>query len=362
MILKSLYLNNFRNYDELEINFHDHINVIYGSNGNGKTNLVEAIIYLSNLKSFRGVSDNNLIKFNENNFIIKSLIELQNENKKLKVTFVDNKRHLFLGVKEIKKSYDFIGNLNAIVFSPSDVSLFNDVPERRRKFLDQELSKLSPAYLYNLSQYKNVLKERNNLLKENIIDELHLEILTNKLASLADYLISKRIEFIKNINKYVNNIFKTLYSDFNIELSISYKTYKNDENKSLKYFLENIQEDKEKQKTNIGPHLDDFKVLLNGKNISLFGSQGQNRLAILSVKLGLLKYINESNYENAIVVLDDVLSELDFNKRMNLLNYLKDNNQVFITTANKKDVVDCNLDKVKFYKVENGTIKEDSPW
>ena len=359
MILKSLYLKNFRNYDELELNFHKHLNVIYGNNGNGKTNLVESIIYLSNLKSFRGVSDNDLIKFNEGNFIIKSLIETQNENKKLKITYVDDKRHLFLGVNEIKKSSDFIGNFNAIVFSPSDVSLFHDVPERRRKFLDQELSKISPSYLFSLNQYKVLLKERNILLKENCIDNLHLEILTTKLASLADYIILKRIEFIENIKKYVNDIFKTLYNDFNIELDILYKTYKKEENKSLKYFLDSIEEDKEKQKTSLGPHLDDFRILLNKQDIATFGSQGQNRLAILSMKLGLLKYINESNYENIVVVLDDVLSELDINKRKNLLNYLIDNNQVFITTANKLDVESIGLKNIKFYEVKDGTIKEE---
>ena len=359
MIIKSLYLNNYRNYDEIQLNFHEYLNVIYGKNGNGKTNLIEAIIYLSNLKSFRGVNDFNLIKFNQNNFCIKGDIKLKSENRKLTVTYVDNKRHLFVGLNEIKKSYDFIGNLNAIVFSPSDVSLFSDIPDRRRKFLDQELSKISPAYLFNLSQYKTILKERNNLLKELEIDELFLEILTNKLSSLADYIISKRIEFINNIKKYANSIFKTLYNDESIELDILYKTYKKDCEKSLKHFLDNLKSDKEKQKTNIGPHLDDFVVTINNQDISLFGSQGQNRLAILSIKLGLLKYINESNYENAIVVLDDVLSELDINKRQNLLNFLKDTNQVFITTANKKDVEDINLSKIKYFEIENGTIKEE---
>ena len=359
MILKSLYLNNFRNYDELEVNFHENLNVIYGNNGNGKTYLVEAIVYLSNLKSFRGVSDSNLIKFNKDNFVIKSNIELEKENKKLKVTYYENKRHLFLGVNEIKKSLDFIGNLNAIVFSPSDVSLFSDIPDRRRKFLDQELSKLSPSYLYSLSQYKNLLKEKNILLKENNIDGLYLDILTNKLASLSDYIISKRIEFIKNIKKYVNDIFKTLYNDFDIELDILYKSYKNDENKSINYFLEVKDKEIEKQKTLIGPHLDDFKVLLNNEDISLFGSQGQNRLAILSIKLGLLKFINESNYENAIVVLDDVLSELDINKRRSLLNLLSSSNQVFITTANKSDVENIGIKNVQYYEIVNGKIKEE---
>ena len=196
-------------------------------------------------------------------------------------------------------------------------------------------------------------------MKEKNIDSLYLDILTSKLASLADYIVSKRIEFIENIKKYVNDIFKTLYNDFNIELDILYKTYKKDENKSLKYFLESFEEDKEKQKTTIGPHLDDFKVYLNGQDISMFGSQGQNRLAILSIKLGLLKFINESNYENAIVVLDDVLSELDIKKRKNLLSFLSENNQVFITTANKKDVEDIGLNKIKYYEVINGNIREE---
>lgn len=359
MIIKSIYLNNFRNYDEVELNFHEHINVIYGKNANGKTNLVEAIIYLSNLKSFRGVSDDNLIKFDKSNFIIKSLIKLKNESKKLTVTYLDNKRHLYLGLNEIKRSSDFIGNLNAIVFSPSDVSLFSDIKDRRRKFLDQELSKLSPAYLFNLSQYKNLLKDRNSLLKEIEIDNLYLEIITNKLATLADYIITKRIEFIENIKKYANEIFKTLYNDKSIELDILYETYKKSDIKSINYFLESIKLDKEKQKTNVGPHLDDFKVMINNQDISLFGSQGQNRLAILSIKLGLLKYINESHYENAIVVLDDVLSELDIFKRQSLLEYLSDNNQVFITTANKSDVENIGIKKVKFYEVDNGTIKEE---
>ena len=127
----------------------------------------------------------------------------------------------------------------------------------------------------------------------------------------------------------------------------------------LNYFLEVKDKEIEKQKTLIGPHLDDFKVLLNNEDISLFGSQGQNRLAILSIKLGLLKFINESNYENAIVVLDDVLSELDINKRKSLLNLLSSSNQVFITTANKSDVENIEIKNVQYYEIVNGKIKEE---
>lgn len=356
MIINNLKVNQYRNLDEIKIEFHPYFNVFHGLNGQGKTNFIEAITYLSTLKSFRGSPDFEIIQKSKDFFLTK--LQCQNEISKydLQVSFTNDKKKILVDNNEIKKLNEIYGILNTIVFTPSDVRIFVDEPKKRRNFLDSELSKISPSYLFSLQKYNKLLKERNSCLKENM-DSSYLEVLTNSLAELADYLVSKRIEFINILEKNVQPIFNDLYGDSKIKIEIKYDTYKKEKNKStLEYFNECLEEDKIRMVTTIGPHKDDWKLYFNGYLIENFGSQGQMRLSILSIKLALLNVIEELKGDKAIIILDDVLSELDLNKRKYLLNYLYKRNQVFITLANEKELTEVINKEGKYFLIENGKV------
>ena len=360
MIIKHLKVNQYRNLDEVKIEFHPYFNVFHGLNGQGKTNFIEAITYLSTLKSFRGSPDFEIIQKDKEFFLTKLQCENEISKYDLQVSFNKEKKRILIDNNEVKKVNEIIGILNTIVFTPSDVRIFIDEPKKRRNFLDSEISKISPSYLFSLQKYNKLLKERNSCLKENM-DSSYLEILTNNLAELADYLINKRIEFIKILENKIQPIFNDLYGSNEYKLSIKYETYKNNLNKSsLDYFNDALEEDKLRMVTSIGPHKDDWKLYFNDYLIENYASQGQTRLVILSIKLALLKVIEELKGDKAIIILDDVLSELDLNKRKYLLNYLYQKNQVFITLANEKELTEVINKEGKYFLIEKGkVIKEE---
>lgn len=356
MIINNLKVNQYRNLDEVKIEFHPYFNVFHGLNGQGKTNFIEAITYLSTLKSFRGSPDFEIIKKDKDFFLTK--IQCQNEISKydLQVSYTPEKRKIMIDNNEIKKLNEIYGILNTIVFTPSDVNIFEEEPKKRRSFLDSEISKISPSYLFTLQKYNKLLKERNSCLKENM-DNSYLEVLSNSLAELSDYLINKRIEFLEILEKNVQPIFNDLYGSTNIKINLKYKTFKEDSNKSsLEYFNDNLEEDKLKMVTSIGPHKDDWKLYFDGYQIENYASQGQKRLSILSIKLALLNVIEQLKGDKAIIILDDVLSELDLNKRKYLINYLYQRNQVFITLANEKELTEVINKKGKYFLIENGLV------
>ena len=208
MIINNLKVNQYRNLDEVEISFHPYFNVFHGLNGQGKTNFIEAITYLSTLKSFRGSPDFEIIKKDKEFFFTK--IQCQNEITKydLQVSYTLEKKKIMIDNNEIKKLNEIYGILNTIVFTPNDVNIFEDEPKKRRNFLDSEISKISPSYLFSLQKYNKLLKERNSCLKENM-DLSYLEVLTNNLAEIADYLINKRIEF-SGLSEISREDFKTI--------------------------------------------------------------------------------------------------------------------------------------------------------
>jgi len=363
MKINKLKLLNFRNYKRLETTFQDGTTLIIGNNGRGKTNIVEALYFLSVLKSFREEDNKTLIK-NGEEF---STIEVEVENKitrlNLKVVLSDKGKQLFVNGKKTRKNSDFIGRINVISFVPKDAFLFKELPKIRRDFIDDEISKLSPSYNMAISDYVKILKERNELLHQSFVDEILLEILTNKMTKLSVEILKKRYSFINELNSLVNPIFQSLAKE-EMVLELRYSSFINEneinEESIYSKIISKKEEDILKQTTIVGLHKDDLVGLINGKDISKYASQGQQRLSVIALKLALINYVQSHLCEEPIIILDDVLSELDNMRQINLLDYLNGNNQLFITTASLDESI-CKEIRSKYQVLEiiDGNIKRE---
>jgi DNA replication and repair protein RecF len=359
MRINSLSLLNYRNYDSLKIVFHENLNVIYGKNGQGKTNLVEAIAYLSTLKSFRLHQDSDLIKQNTFFFSIEAKMTIANRNSLLRCNYSSKEKKMYYNQNEVNKVREFIGISNTVTFASSDIFLFKDNPKRRRYFIDSELSKISPSYLYSLLKYQKLLKERNELLKLDNINKVHLNVLTNLLSQQVLMIITKRIDFLKLLETKVTKKYQE-YSEEKNQITLRYLT-DFAENSSIKditaKYEESLEKDIYRKVTQIGPHKDDLQVCIDSKDIEIYGSQGQQRLAAIALKFALVEVVENQIGENPIVIFDDVMSDLDENKRKKLLSSLTNKMQVFITSANVNEIKKfINGENLNYYLVENGSI------
>jgi len=331
-MIQKLKLINFRNADEINLNLNSHINIFYGENGQGKTNIVEGLAFLSLLKSFRNCDYKSLI---QNGKDFATIIGSDLKNNEYKVVLSENRKKLFVNSKEIRRHSDFIGLINVVSFTPEDCFLFKLSPKDRREYINDEISKLSPAYNQFVTDYDKIRMDRNELLKSELeVDDL-LDTFSKRLAIYAVKIVAKRDQFINgikdNFTKYYSKISGT--SDI---ARIEYETnfLNKTENEIYEMIKNNSVEDKGRKQTCVGPHKDDFKVYLNDRLIDEFGSQGQNRIAVIALKLAILKLVKEELNDDAIVILDDVLSELDSTRKNNLLNELIDKNQLLITCTN----------------------------
>ncbi|MFA5282922.1 MAG: DNA replication/repair protein RecF [Bacilli bacterium] len=352
MLIKSLSLTNFRSYESASIEFGTRINVICGKNGAGKTNLVEAIHYLSLAKSFRLVEDKEMIKHGCEFAKIDSVVDDDGLQKQISIMITSSGKSISCNGKKIQKLSDLAKLTNVIVFEPKDVLFFRDSPTTRRRFLDISIAKRSPTYLEELSRYEKTLKERNELLKSTKVDEKHLSILTSELIRAAEPIVRARTRFIKEINEILGKIFQLLsMKDEEIELIYTPFVEQGDgyRNNASDAFKRSLESDLKKKTTNIGPHREDFSMTLNYHSVSISGSQGENRIAILSLILAPYFLIKESE-KRPIIVLDDVMSELDANHKEKLVAFLEKLQQVFITTTQTQKI------DASFYDVMNNKI------
>lgn len=343
MYLERLAVINFRNYKQLDVKFDKGINYFLGDNGVGKTNLLEAIYYISNLESFRCSEDKNLINEFKGQFRIEAIVD--SVNYKLNIT--TGSKNLYIDGIEYKKYREYLGRVNVIEFIPEQVYLFKDSPKQRRKFLDKELSKLDKEYLEKLLVYNKLLKQRNELLKTSSAykDKL-FEILDDKLADIQTYIINKRKEFLRTLESYLS-LFK---EDFKIELKYDCFTEEFDKESILKKYKDNYVKDKEKMVTNLGVHRDDFKMCVNNIEITNYASQGEQRYCVLLVKLALAKLVKDKLNKDPIIILDDVFSELDNSRKEKIFNILKEYEQVFISGCLKEQL------SMNVYDVESGKV------
>ncbi len=353
MWIKNIKIKNFRNYEKEEINLEKNINIFYGENAQGKTNIIEAIFLCSLGKSFRAKKDIEMIKLNEQNAIIEIEYEKSDRDGKIKIE-LGNKKNIYLNGIKIKKLSELLGNLNIVIFTPDDINILKGGPENRRKFLDIMISQLRPNYMHVLNLYMKTIDQRNKYLKqikEENKDEKLLEIWDEKLAEYAIKICEYREEFINKIIKKIEKIHEKI-TDNKEKIEIKYITECRNKENYLKLLKERKKLDIIKGFTTKGVHRDDFVIYINKKEINIYGSQGQNRTAMLSLKLAELQVINDEIGEYPILLLDDFMSELDKNRRKNFLENIE-NTQVIITGTEKLDIE--NLEYLE-YNVSNGQV------
>ncbi len=367
MYLKKIYLKNFRNYDLLNIEFNKRINIIYGNNAQGKTNLLESIYYLATTKSHRLNNDSEIIKFGSNVCKIKGVINNQKIDTNLEIALSENGKILKINHQEIKKVGNYItSNFNIIIFEPDDLNLIKGSPNERRNFINLELSQISNNYYNILTEYNKILKIRNNVLTKMLnnknVDDSYFKIITNKLISKAVLIYKMRNKFIDELNLECGDIFlsltKTAGFTIKYEPNIEFESYETEylQEKLFKIYQNNYEKEVRLGTTIYGPHRDNIGFYINLKNVKEFGSQGQQRMAILSCKLSEITIYKKYKNSEPIILLDDVFSELDDIKKNNLLKYLKTNHQIIITTTDLKKINKKLLGEANIYKIKEGKI------
>ena len=358
MYVKNISLVNYRNYSNLSVELSRSVNVFVGDNAQGKTNIVESIYYCAFAKSHRTSKDKELINWEKDKAYISILVGKNRLDKKIDINILrDGKKAIKVNNIKVNKIGELFGTFNVVMFSPEDLKVIKEAPNLRRRLLDMELSQINSKYYFYLVQYNKILNERNILLKSKTFNEDVLEVYDIQLIECADYIISKRLEYIEKINHYGNQIHNEITSGkenikFKYSSNVNIDNYKNNYFKKLK---NNLLKDREKGLTSVGPHRDDFNVFINGVDVKIFGSQGQQRTSILTMKFSSLKIIKEITGESPVLLLDDVLSELDVNRKRYILSTIKDI-QTVITCTGVEDLREYLDDNAKKFIVSNGQI------
>ncbi len=368
MILKNVEITNFRNYENLKLTLNKNTNIIYGDNGGGKTNILESIFVLALTKSHRALAQSDLITNGKENALIKGTI-LNEIPYNLELALTKTKKQVKIDNNPVNKIGDYISMMNIIIFYSNDLELIRGLPSNRRKYLNLQLSQISKNYYNTLNDYNKLLKIRNDYLKKisnnEPIDEGYFEILTDYLIERSIFIYQMRDKYIERLNKICPDIYKDITGsdNFRIEYSPSI-TFENMEKDTIRSEMKKVlSENKEKEvkikSTLFGPHRDDFEFYLDDNNLKNYGSQGQQRVAVLSLKLSEIQIFKDYKKNNPIILLDDVFSELDHVKKNNLLKYIDNDMQVVITTTDLDNIEENIKKKAKLIKIKNGKIVEE---
>ncbi len=357
MIIKSIELADYRNYDDLLMYFDRGTNILYGDNAQGKTNILEAIYVAATTKSHRGSKDREIIRFEREEAHIRTYLEKEGIETRVDMHLRKAKsKGIAIDGQKIKKAADLLGLCNVVFFSPEDMSIIKNGPAERRRFVDMELCQLDQFYIYNLNHYNKIINQRNALLKDLYMNpDLRetLNIWDMQLVSYGSKLIERRKLFVEQLNEILFDIHKKL-SGGKEELHIVYEP-----NVELENFEEKMKCSQERdiraKMTTVGPHRDDFSFLAGGVDIRKFGSQGQQRTAALSLKLSEIELVKKIARDTPILLLDDVLSELDSSRQNYLLNSIGDI-QTIITCTGLEEFVNNRFEVNRVFRVENGTV------
>lgn len=356
MYVKYLRLKNYRNYDELYIELNSKVNVFIGDNAQGKTNILESIYFCSIGKSHRTNKDKELIRWDQREASISVHVAKERLDKRIDITIPrEGKKTMSINSIKMSKVSDLIGILNVVMFSPEDLKIVKESPSHRRRFMDIELCKLNKKYYYNLVQYNKVLEERNSALKKwRQMNSDILDIYDEQIAGYGSYIISERQKFIEMLNQKGQGIHRDITSGRE-EISFKYATCgAGDIRKSL---LENRERDFERKTTSVGPHRDDFDISINGIDTRSYGSQGQQRTSVLTIKFATIEIIREMTGEYPVLLLDDVLSELDINRQKYILNSIN-SIQTIITCTGISDIKEYLEEGAAIYMVSVGSVKK----
>ena len=359
MIIKSLSLNDYRNYDTLNIEFDEGTNILYGDNAQGKTNILEAIYLSSTTKSHKGSNDKEIINFNKEEAHIQTVILKDGIDTKIDMHLRPSKSKIIaIDGSKIKKAADLLGILNVVFFSPEDLSIIKNGPSERRRFVDMELCQLDSFYLYNLSNYNKIINQRNKLLKDIYFNpslKETLNIWDSQLVSYGSKIIERRISFCDQICEILKNYHSKLTGGKE-DISIKYEPNVLIDEYERKLSLSQ-EKDISAKMTIVGPHRDDFSFIVNDIDIRKYGSQGQKKTAAISLKLSELFLLKEKINETPILLLDDVFSELDEIRQKLLIENLKEVQTIITCTGIKKNIFEL-LKPNKIFKVENSKILE----
>lgn len=360
MKIHNLKLVHFRNYDNLEISFSDGLNIIYGDNGTGKTNLVEAIYLLALTKSFRINNDKYLIQKDNDTAYVEGKIFKSENISSYKVGISKEGKKVEIDNNKINKISEYVAQIQVVIFYPSNTELINSSPSERRKVLNIEISQIFKEYLILLSNYNKILKQRNAYLKQLYLygnaSRDYLDILTRKLIEYGKKLHKYRQEYIANINAYITDIYKEIFG-FG-ELKVAYiSSYNKTERELIDVYRKYYSKEMALGKTMIGPHHDDFEFILDGHKLKEWGSQGQMKNAILAMKIAEVRIIKDILKYYPILILDDLFSELDKKKIENILKILNNTVQTFITTTDIKNIPKILLNESKIYNLQNGKVE-----
>ncbi len=361
MRISNLKLTNFRNYETLNLDLQNGLNIIYGENGSGKSNLVEAIYLLALTKSFRLNNDKNLIQKTKESANIEGKIWKGNDYSLYKVNISNDGKKVEIDNNKINKISEYVTKIQIIIFYPRDTELINSSPSERRRVLNIEISQIFKEYMLLLSNYNKILKQRNAYLKQLYLygnaSREYLDILTKKLVENGKKINKYRQEFINNINENITEVYQKIFEKGTLKVRYL-SNYNKTEKELLDIYRKNYSKEMAFGKTLIGIHHDDFEFILDGNKLKEWGSQGQMKNAILSFKLAEIKIIKEIIKEYPILILDDLFSELDNKKVLNILQVLNEEVQTFITTTDIDSIPAELLTKSAIYQVQNGQVTE----
>ena len=360
MIIRSLELSNFRNYEKLNISFSPDVTILYGDNAQGKTNVLEAIYTASTTKSQKGSKDKDMIKFNESESHIRMTVEDGDIERRIDMHLKSTKQKgVAIDGIPIRKASELYGIMNIISFSPDDLGIIKEGPAERRRFIDMELCQLDKLYMHNFSGYNRALDQRNNLLKQISFNaELKgtLNVWDEQLINFGEYLIEKRNLFIKEISDIASKI-HSIITENKETLEIQYLP-STDKESFRNELLSSREKDIILKMTNVGPHRDDMVFMVNGQDARKYGSQGQQRTAALTLKLAEIELVKKKTGKNPVLLLDDVLSELDRNRQNKLLENIS-GVQTIVTCTGLEEFIKNRIKYDKVYRVTAGTITEE---
>lgn len=349
MIVKNILLRNFRNYKELRLSLHPSLTLLIGENGSGKTNILESLLFLSNLRSFRCEKDEEMIQ-KGCDF---SCVDAYSEKNHFRLTLHSKGKSLYIDQNSVKKSSEFFGKVNCILFKPEDIYLFDHSPKERRDLLNVEIGKVDSLYLKELLEYEKLLKDKNALLKKEDIDEIYLSLIEERMVKPIVEISKKRNDFVEFVKKRISIYFERL-SGLTREINVVYKGNQLLEEEDI---LTAIQKHRDKEKilgySLFGPQKDDFSVLIDGYMLSSYASQGQKRMVLIALKLAIFDYIVAKTKATPIILLDDILSELDKDNRYRLFQCIPKNAQTILTTTDEEEIPITNYWK---YTVSKGEI------
>lgn len=356
MIIKNIELINFRNYTSLDIEFSNGINYIVGDNAQGKTNLIEAIYTLSFAKSFKATSNEEMINKNALFATVKAKVDSGDFIKNVEIQFRKEGKRILVNSKPVQKLSGLVDIINVLSFTPKDTGMLKEAPKIRRNFLNSTISKFDKEYLSNLINFEKLLKERNDALKAPDINFNLIDVLTHQIVRISKLIYEARKKFIHEMNQILCDVYREI--SLNEEnLKIKYKPFINPksdyEEVALKLFKDNLENDIKRKATTIGIQREDFELYLGDRNLALYGSQGENRMSVIALKLAPYFLIKDET-KLPVIVLDDVLSELDKTREESLIKFLANLNQVFITNTKRSEF--C---KDIYYICAENTLKKE---